>query len=281
MNGTKIETLSHVLQRIPVNILQDLQNDPTMRGPGRMFLYLRRFIGSKYHPSTQKHILLVHFSRYQIEKYLAVLLRRKYLRRDAAGNYYLTSMRTICPDQRDGSGKRVRMLYHILDDQALRDGQYWKKVIAGVVVAAYARSLRYGRTRKRAASFAATNDPMGIHGTVYSGGAIITPTVLANSSLVQGCANSILARHTGRHKSTMSRWRKKGQAVGYTLGRWYYKTDPDYYTPARIAAWRTSGYWGEDSAHGLDLNRVVIKDGRVWVEGPSQVMFQDRIFFKK
>lgn len=245
-----------------------------------MFLYLRRFLGSKYHPSTQKKILLVHFSRYQVEKYLAVLLRRKYLRRDAAGNYYLTSMHTLCPGQTNGLGKRVKMLYHALDDQALRDGQYWKKVIAGVVVAAYARSLRYGRTAKRAACFAATNDPTGV-GAVYQGGAIVSPTTLANSSLVQGCALNILALHTGRHKSTMSRWRKKGQAVGYSLGRWYYKQDSDYYTPARIAAWRTSGYWGEDSAHGLDLNRVVIKDGKVWVEGPSQVMFQDRIFFKK
>ena len=280
MNGTKIQDLSHVLQRIPVNILQDLQNDSTMRGPGRLFLYLRRFLGSKYHPSTQKHILLVHFSRYQIEKYLAALLRRKYLRQDAAGNFYLNSLRTICPDQTNDSGKRVRMLYHCLDDQALRDGQYWKKVIAGVVVAAYTRSLRYGRTGKRAACFAATNDPTGI-GTVYQGRTVITPDTLANSSMVQGCALTILARHTGRHKSTMSRWRKKGQAVGYSLGRWFYKQDDTYYTPARIAAWRKSGYWCESGQTGLDLNRVVIRDGKVWVEGPSQLIFERGVFFKK
>lgn len=240
-----------------------------MRGPGRLYCFLRRFVGSKYHPSTQGSILQEHFSNYQISKYLSVLEQRKFLRRDRAGNCYLTSLYTLTP--RSG-----RQLCISMPDDVLKDGKVWKEVIAGVVVAAYTRSLRYGQIKKRSRYYAATNDTTGI-GTVYQGGAVLSKRVLANSSMVQGCALSILAKHTGRHKSTMSRWRKKGQAFGYDLGRWYYSM-PEWVKvkPADLSAFREHG-----PANGLDPNRLVIKAGVVVEEGPTQVIFKSKLFFKK
>jgi len=278
MFGAKIKDLPHSLQVLPKKFLSDLQNDPSLRGAGRLYLYIRRHIGSKYHPESQRGLLKEHFSNYQITKYLSVLVAKKMMRRDQAGNYYLTSLYTLCPSEYVGEARR-KSLCVALSDETLLDGKLFKDVIAGVVVAAYTRSLRYGRTRKRATCFAATNDPMGIHSVVYKDGAVIKPSALANSSIVQGCSLSILARHTGRHKSTMSRWRKKGQAVGYSLCRWYYKVQ-DELTPAYLDRLKHSGQWSATGL-GVDLNRLVVKDGKVLIEAPSQLVFDVPLFFTK
>lgn len=277
MCEANVRHICHTLQRLPTKFISDLQNDPSLRGAGRMFLYIRRFVGSKYHPETQKSILSVHFSNYQIQKYLSVLVAKKMMRRDQAGNYYLTSVEVLCPDDVNRHGERIRKLRYVLDDQALRDGQYFKKVIAGVVVAAYTRSLRYGSTSKKASRQAATNDPTGI-GSVYVSGQLVSTSTLANSSMVQGCALTILAKHTGRHKSTMSRWRKKGQAAGYTLGRWYFDLNACYTVqPSELSEFRAQGQQGI----GIDPNRLVIRKGKVVEEGPSQIIVSTPIFFKK
>lgn len=260
------------MQILPTVFLARLQNDSTMRGPGRLFLYLRRFVGSKYHPSTQRHLLTDHFSNYQIAKYLSILVAKKYLRRDQDGHYYLNALQTLQPDEYRPDGSRIKRPYVTVPDAALRENGYWKNFIAGVLVGNYARSLRYGRTAKRAAYFAATNDPTGI-GTVYVDGVRVTQSYLANSSLVQGVSLPILAKHTGRHKSTMSRWRKKGQAFGYKLGRWFYKVDLEI-TPDNLS-------WCRNEDQCRDLNRIVIRGGKVMEEAPSQLIFAEKMFFVK
>jgi len=275
MFGAKIKDLSHSLQVLPKKFLSDLQNDPSLRGAGRLYLYIRRHIGSKYHPESQRGLLKEHFSNYQITKYLSVLVAKKMMRRDQAGNYYLTSLYTLCPSEFVGEARR-KSLCVALPDDLLVDGKRFKDVIAGVVVAAYTRSLRYGRTAKRAALYAATNDPTNI-GTVYVGGSVVDQNYLANSSMCQGCSLALLSRHTGRHKSTMSRWRKKGQALGYTVGRWYYSLAREYRVePYELAEFRAQG------GSGIDPNRLVIRDKKVVEEGPAQIIVSGRpLFFTK
>lgn len=294
---------SHIIpDKIPVKFLQNLWENGKLRGASRLYMCIRRFIGGKFHrgcpieTETLRKLFPVHG---QIDRYLKILVKHKMMRKDKKGDYYITNIRNLVtyPDygaeyyvavDKNGNGyvalkktkkqslgteekpAKRRRVYTKVEDARLLNAEDWKSYLAAIYQCSYACSIKHGKTRKSAMRHAATNDPNGV---VLYRGQLTSSSILANSSMSQGCANTCISKKMGCHKSTASRHRKLGVKSGlYETARWFEGREfqhIDFET-------RVISEYGDAYA---DPNRFVYIDGRILYERATQIVMATDIFF--
>lgn len=274
-SGAKIEGI-----QLPINVsarfLSHLARNRPIRGAGRLFLTIYLKIGGQFYPQNPDHqaVLSPFFNKNQIQRFLKILVEHKLCRRDRHGNIHLTSIsKTLCP-KRLPDGYRIKSRHIEVPDSVLADSSEYNQFINAVDWSDLALSIKHSKdTKKRARLYAVD---VNTWGTVVKNGRSIPANKLSiDSSKVQGVANSLYARCASVHKSTASRRRKKGLAAGlYDLYRWYSKLEEGVTVRDRQAA-KKAGLenWNPD--------RMVIVDGKMCYEQPSQLIIDTSVFIKR
>lgn len=275
------------LKRIPMRLLNQVQLDKELRGPFRMWLYIREFIGSKFYVNDREERAILKaggFSNYQIAFYAKVLVRRNFMRRDKKGNLYPYKLSHVCPSERRKSGKLKMTTHRPVEVAAVMDSTNFKKFLRGhpVLIAADIR-CRSRRGKKRACCYAA-NPILGGGNPDYVcqyKGRVLSHKELASLNLCQGVSLSNLCMTTGRSKSTVSRWRKDGQVAGYELYQCYQPINPDFEDMPLYELQMCIVEYGLLKELNPNLLRTVEIDGekKVMEQVPSQIAVRGELIF--
>ena len=280
-----------------------LWENRSLRGPSRLYMCLRRFVGDTYDPQNKEQtaILFKFFkTKKQINRYLAILRQHNFVRRRGNGTWFITKPTSLFsfPDYKkaeyyavqeaDGtySIKRKKTKKELLTDKPVRNRRRrvrtrvpdevfnstksWTDYLAAIYVLSYACSIRHGKSRKKAALHQVSLDPKGI---VHANGQYQSSLTLASSPVSQGVSNSCLSKKFGCHISTASRMRSRGVRSGlYTLYRSFSKVEPHHFKDD-LPPWCDQGFLG------IEPNSLRTINGELYFELPSQVVMATDIFF--
>lgn len=195
----------------------------------RLFFYIKCNFGA-YLAFRSRNKLLIHFSQYEVNKYLKWLNDRGYIEIDCKGGVRPMSMenflRFACPDVYNRKGLTYKKIQ--IPTKMLKNSHDWKSWVQGHGIAWLTVSLRSGETKEKARRFAADNTGIDKEELVT-----LSPgqTVSDHTKVAQGLACKIIQRKFGICKSTASVWRERGQIFGYRKVRCARKVRLETYRP--------------------------------------------------
>jgi hypothetical protein len=188
-------------------ILAKIGADRSLRKPMRLLFWCKVHGISRVHYKDD----IPSFTKYQVQKYLSVLLEHGFVGFDRNGYYYIRSLRFVA--------KRLGIVGPILarpDKDVVFKDNTWVSYLMGHAVLSYVGNLRSGKSKKRAKCHTASNcheqgkDLLDFCSNSYQ----------ANSSAdSQAVSLAGIAKKFNITISTASRWRRRGQRAGYAVCR--------------------------------------------------------------
>jgi hypothetical protein len=205
---------------IPVKLLNFFLGHPkrgVILSAMRLFFYIKINFGA-YLAGRSRKKLLIHFSQYELNKYLKWLDDRGYIEIDSSGGIRPMStenfLRFVFPNDYNRKGITFKKID--LPSSVLKNSHDWKSWVKGHGIAWLTVSLRSGETKQKARHFAADNTGINKEELI-----ILSPgrTVSEHTKVAQGLSCSLIQRRFGIAKSTASVWRERGQIFGYKTVR--------------------------------------------------------------
>lgn len=204
------------------------------------------------------------FSRYQIQKSLAVLSRHHLMSKDHNDVYYRRNVMVLY--RALGNNDYHKKIY--VPASALHTAKDWQDYLTGKMILAYASQVRSGKTARKSKNFMAHNHM----------GAVVMDRfqkrVKHSEMRGTGMANDMIARKFGVDPSTASRWRRRGERSGlYIVGRTFYPCNLEgelALGQPKVRMTRNELLLGRE--YGVLGSRYRSIDGILYEEHPSQII---------
>lgn len=204
------------------------------------------------------------FSRYQIQKSLAVLAKHHLVAKDRNDVYYRRNVLVLY--RALGNRDYHKKIY--IPASALLTAKDWQDYLTGKMILAYASQVRSGKTARKAKCYMAHN---------HMGAVVIDrfqKRVKHSVDRGTGMANDMIARKFRVDPSTASRWRRRGERSGlYVVGRTFYPCNFQGELSSgqsKVKMTKTDLLRMQD--YGLAGSRYRSIDGILYEEHPSQII---------
>ena len=182
----------------------------------RLYLYMKFNFNQVISHRSRKR-LLIHFSKYELEKYLPSLREEGYVTISEKGDIYITDFQTLLfrafGAKYEQPWRKYKKVY--VPSDFLKRKKDWKSWVIGHNIMWLANNLRLDKTKEKARKYAADRT-----GTQSKEFLPIEPGKMWSEStpVAQGVSLGLIQRKVGGwniSKTTASAWRRRGQIAGY------------------------------------------------------------------